>query len=45
MADVDGDGLDDLITHDTLDLEGHVYLAINQANLPGTAPRIGPAGR
>lgn len=45
VADVDGDGLDDLITYDTLDREGHVYLALNQANLPGTAPRMGPAAR
>jgi len=38
IADLDGDGLDDLVTYDTLDLEGRVYIAINQGRLPGTRP-------
>lgn len=45
VVDLDGDGLDDLVTYDTLDLEGHVYLAINQGRLPGTGPVIRSRGR
>ncbi|MCP3986467.1 MAG: hypothetical protein GY723_18960 [bacterium] len=47
ITDLDSDGLDDLITYDTLDLEGHVYIAINQGRLPGTRPviRSRPTGR
>lgn len=43
IADLNADGLDDLITYDTLDQEGRLYLAINRGLLPGTPPRISPA--
>ncbi len=47
VADVNGDGLDDLVAYDTLDLEGRVVVALNRGRLPGTAPRMGlaPTGR
>ena len=40
IADLDGDGLDDLVTYDTLDLEGRLYIAINRGRLPGTRPAM-----
>ncbi len=43
IADLDGDGLDDLVTYDTLDAEGGLHLAINRGRLPGTPPRFVPA--
>ncbi len=38
IADLDGDGLDDLVTYDTLDREGRLHLAFNEGRLPGTRP-------
>jgi hypothetical protein len=38
-ADLDADGLPDLVAHDPLDLEGRVRIGINRGALPGT-----PAG-
>lgn len=42
IADLNSDGLDDLITYDTLDREGRLYLAVNRGILPGTPPRLSP---
>ena len=39
-ADLDGDGLPDLVAWDPLDLEGRVHIGINRGVLPGTRPGI-----
>jgi len=40
VADLDGDGLDDLVVYDPLDEKGAVEVLWNQGVLPGTAPRL-----
>lgn len=40
VADLDGDGLDDLVTHDPRDPAGHVHWLHNRGTLPGTAPEL-----
>lgn len=40
VADLDGDGLDDLVTYDPRDLEGHVHWLRNRGHLPGSAPEL-----
>jgi hypothetical protein len=40
VADLDGDGLDDLVFWDPLDLEGRVHVARNRGVLPGSPPRV-----
>lgn len=40
VADLDGDGLDDLVTHDPRDLEGHVHWLRNLGHLPGAPPGL-----
>lgn len=42
VADLNGDGLDDFITYDSLDQTGQIRVGINRGVLPGTPPRIGP---
>jgi hypothetical protein len=39
-ADLDGDGLPDLVAYDPLDLEGRVRIGINRGALPGTQPGL-----
>lgn len=38
VADLSGDGLDDLVVYDPLDLEGRLHIALNQGRLPGLVP-------
>ena len=40
VADLDGDGLDDLVVYDPLDEKGAVQVLWNRGALPGTAPRL-----
>jgi len=40
VADLDGDGLDDLVVYDPRDEKGAVQVLWNRGVLPGTAPRL-----
>ncbi len=40
VADVDGDGLDDLVVYDFLSTEGRIHVLRNRGLLPGTRPGI-----
>ena len=40
VADLDGDGLDDLVTHDPRDPGGLVHWLRNRGHLPGSAPEL-----
>lgn len=40
VADVNGDGLDDLIAYDPLDASGRILLLTNRGILPGTRPEL-----
>lgn len=40
VADLDGDGLDDLVAYDPADRSGRVVLCWNRGLLPGTPPRM-----
>jgi hypothetical protein len=42
VADLDGDGLDDLVVYDPRDEKGAVHVFWNRGALPGTAPRLRP---
>jgi len=44
VADLDGDGLDDVVVHDPRDAEGRIDWLRNRGVLPGTAPGIRAAG-
>jgi hypothetical protein len=38
VADLDGDGLDDLVAYDPYDTKGRVFVFYNRGILPGTKP-------
>jgi hypothetical protein len=40
IADLDGDGLDDLVVFDPRDSDGTVHLLRNRGTLPGSAPQL-----
>lgn len=40
VADLDGDGLPDLVAYDPRDAEGTVWVLYNRGNLPGTRPEL-----
>jgi hypothetical protein len=44
VADLDGDGLDDLAVHDPRDTGGRIHWLHNRGELPGTAPGLRAGG-
>jgi hypothetical protein len=42
VRDLDGDGLADLVLHDTTDAEGRLHVLHNRGNLPGSPPSLEP---
>lgn len=44
VADLDGDGLDDLVVYDPVDRSGRFVVAWNRGLLPGTPPRLRAGG-
>jgi len=42
IADLDGDGLDDLLLFDPRDRDGRVHVLRNRGRLPGSAPQLTP---
>jgi hypothetical protein len=43
VADLDGDGLADLVLHDPRDRTGALHVLHNRGTLPGSPPRLEPA--
>ena len=43
VTDLDGDGLDDLVLHDTTDADGKLHVLHNRGELPGSPSSLEPA--